>query len=693
MPSRPLPGGGAATHTPLVLRHLEDLYGAEPAPACSVERVTRPDHWFGVLPRPEDLDPSGLELLAAYRALGPELRARLAALAVQGEMEVLSVERAALAATGFLEIGARRRTHWSTDLHRVAVLAAARPDDHRRAAELTSPGRPLSGAALHLLLADDEVPASDLASAAEFYARADRPSWAVCCLVNAADATTPPEARASLAAAAAGVAAFDGDFRVVERVLERFADADPRTLLGESAPARGLRQALLENDPAAGRATLLARLREPALGSTATSEALAAFALINVVNAEESGWVDYLSFCSTAPVPLHPEVVSIATTIGAPNSPAEPHLDAPLAVDGRGWSQLAGSLAMILNGYRDMRLSSFAPATGLDERVGNRLVRAVEATFVAVTLAHNQHWTELDAALAIALDNTRELIPIPLMRVGSEAMLALAEAFRGDRDAARRRVERILAEPIVRRAHRLRAILDSAVVMIEGPQGDYERAMALLSTRQSDVLNLTVGPCGPMELFDFVDYALMLGEADQAVERVERFRQALQQQHSERADFVLDACDAAIAARKTLEPAERLLDRAGSLPFVYESARLRLVYAEHLRRARRTPEARRHLVRVELDLLSVQAGAWMDRVHRELQACRREVGVGAGELTEQEARIAELAAAGRSNKEIGATLYLSPRTVGGHLYKIFPKLGITTRAQLRDALAAQPGDG
>jgi DNA-binding NarL/FixJ family response regulator len=54
--------------------------------------------------------------------------------------------------------------------------------------------------------------------------------------------------------------------------------------------------------------------------------------------------------------------------------------------------------------------------------------------------------------------------------------------------------------------------------------------------------------------------------------------------------------------------------------------------------------------------------------------------------------IAELAAAGRSNKEIGAELYLSPRTVGGHLYKIFPKLGVTTRAQLRDALASQPAD-
>lgn len=54
-------------------------------------------------------------------------------------------------------------------------------------------------------------------------------------------------------------------------------------------------------------------------------------------------------------------------------------------------------------------------------------------------------------------------------------------------------------------------------------------------------------------------------------------------------------------------------------------------------------------------------------------------------------RIAELAAQGLSNREIGARLYLSHRTVGSHLYRTFPKLGITARAQLRDALSATEG--
>ncbi|MEZ0076470.1 response regulator transcription factor [Planotetraspora sp. GP83] len=55
-------------------------------------------------------------------------------------------------------------------------------------------------------------------------------------------------------------------------------------------------------------------------------------------------------------------------------------------------------------------------------------------------------------------------------------------------------------------------------------------------------------------------------------------------------------------------------------------------------------------------------------------------------LSAQELQIARLAAAGLSNREIGQRLYLSPRTVGSHLYRIFPKLNITSRSQLASRL-------
>jgi DNA-binding NarL/FixJ family response regulator len=58
----------------------------------------------------------------------------------------------------------------------------------------------------------------------------------------------------------------------------------------------------------------------------------------------------------------------------------------------------------------------------------------------------------------------------------------------------------------------------------------------------------------------------------------------------------------------------------------------------------------------------------------------------AAALTEQELRIARMAASGMSNRDIAAQVHLSHRTVGAHLYRIFPKLGVTSRAELRDAL-------
>lgn len=59
-------------------------------------------------------------------------------------------------------------------------------------------------------------------------------------------------------------------------------------------------------------------------------------------------------------------------------------------------------------------------------------------------------------------------------------------------------------------------------------------------------------------------------------------------------------------------------------------------------------------------------------------------------LTAQELEIAHLAASGMTNRQIGERLYLSHRTVGAHLYRVFPKLGVSSRAGLRDALSGHP---
>ncbi len=68
------------------------------------------------------------------------------------------------------------------------------------------------------------------------------------------------------------------------------------------------------------------------------------------------------------------------------------------------------------------------------------------------------------------------------------------------------------------------------------------------------------------------------------------------------------------------------------------------------------------------------------------------VGGGLASLTPQEREVADLAAAGLSNREIAARLFVSPRTVSAHLYRVFPKLGIASRAALRDALGPAPNE-
>ena len=85
------------------------------------------------------------------------------------------------------------------------------------------------------------------------------------------------------------------------------------------------------------------------------------------------------------------------------------------------------------------------------------------------------------------------------------------------------------------------------------------------------------------------------------------------------------------------------------------------------------------------------AEPWAARAGSELRATGLTIGNraenGPASLTPQQLQIATLAAAGLTNKQIGERLYLSPRTVAAHLHQVFPKLGVTTRAALRDALA------
>ncbi|MER7186068.1 LuxR C-terminal-related transcriptional regulator, partial [Streptomyces hyaluromycini] len=126
----------------------------------------------------------------------------------------------------------------------------------------------------------------------------------------------------------------------------------------------------------------------------------------------------------------------------------------------------------------------------------------------------------------------------------------------------------------------------------------------------------------------------------------------------------------------------------GANRWPWECAHVRLNYAVWLRRCRRTLEARQQLTTVLETAERLGAGTLAAAAGSELRAsgaAPAPAGTGPLEqLTAQQRQIVQLAARGLSNREIGERLFLSPRTVGSHLYNVYPKLGISSRHQLRD---------
>jgi DNA-binding CsgD family transcriptional regulator len=135
--------------------------------------------------------------------------------------------------------------------------------------------------------------------------------------------------------------------------------------------------------------------------------------------------------------------------------------------------------------------------------------------------------------------------------------------------------------------------------------------------------------------------------------------------------------------------AEALTSDLSRWPF--QRARIQLAYGQWLRRQRHISDSRAVLRSARDTFDALGCAPWSEQARQELRASgersRRRVPEARDELTAQELQIAQLAAEGLSNREIGQRLYLSHRTVSTHLYRIFPKLGITSRAELSGALA------
>ena len=196
-------------------------------------------------------------------------------------------------------------------------------------------------------------------------------------------------------------------------------------------------------------------------------------------------------------------------------------------------------------------------------------------------------------------------------------------------------------------------------------------------------------------LIELVEAAMRTGRKAEAAAHVAAMQEANIAGLSSRLALVVAASAAMVAPD---DRARELFQETLALPGIerwqFDLARVRLAYGERLRRERAMVESRVQL-NAALEIFErLGARPWVERATAELRATGQ-TKPRAGDnvldrLTPQEFEIAMLAASGLTNKQIAERLFLSHRTVGGHLHRAFPKLGVSTRAALRDALGSLP---
>jgi DNA-binding CsgD family transcriptional regulator len=278
----------------------------------------------------------------------------------------------------------------------------------------------------------------------------------------------------------------------------------------------------------------------------------------------------------------------------------------------------------------------------------------------------------------------------------NQAMLA---AVRGDSDLTHAITDEIIGWATPRGANSLLLLCHYARNLAALGDGDFEQAYQHAGA---------ISPAGripsharnaPWVVMDLIEAAIRTGRHDEAAAHAAAIRQARVAAVSPRAELLATA-GAALAASddRAGELFERALAVAGAERWPFELARVRLVYGEHLRRARATSAARTHLGAAHAAFEHLGARPWATRAATELRAAgagahttRATDARSAPALTSQEHEVASLAALGLTNQQIAQRLLISRRTVDVHLYRAFHKLGIRTRAALRDALDGPPG--
>ncbi|MFC8260706.1 ATP-binding protein [Streptomyces sp. NPDC057291] len=653
---------------------------------------------------------------ARIAALAPETRDLLLLLALDGSGQALSAESVVGPdAANQLDIAERERIivvdsrHSAVFRHplvRSAVVELARPEQRRRAhralasCQRADPGR----RAWHLADAsfgpDEEVATLLQHESIRALKRGD-PSAAVAAMTRSADLSPDPEHRSQrLAGAAYFAAEVMGDLQTVSQLLTdaRHLDANVGSLATASAAASLMLYS--DADVISAFRVLTTALRAPEAEPTADeiSAAIWVLSVIASLNGRKEMWDPYLELVNRYREMLPEGLLIRSEVVSNPAlvSPEALHtLDQEIATLATeldpGQIIRVGYVANDVDRLADLRepllrVWQDAARTGAVASVTNALMLLCAESYLAGRWDDTQRFAEEGLERAESYGYVNFVWFLHYSR-------ALAAAALGQQEEAEEPLEWMLSWSIPRQAFIVPQHVYRVRTLAAIGRGDYETAYT--EATKISPRGLEPGTAQQLQLFvayDLVEAAVRTGRTEQARGFVDAMLRMGIAKISSRWAMLVAAAQGLVSGGEVASAHfERALAAAPEELWPFERARVLLAYGEHLRRERATVESR---VRINAALTifdRLRAAPWAERARNEMSATglsRRQADASQVQLTPQELQIATLAASGLTNKAIGERLHLSARTVSGHLYNVFPKLGVTARAGLRDALTA-----
>ncbi|WP_406440320.1 AAA family ATPase [Streptomyces sp. NBC_01613] len=655
----------------------------------------------GFLRRIESLPAETQRLLftAAAEPVGDVMLLRRAAERLGIAMDAAAMDAEA---AGLITLGAWVR--FRHPLVRSAAYRAAgrdgRRDVHRALADATDAQLDPDRRAWHLARATagpDETVAAELERSADRAQARGGVAAAAAFLDRAAELTPDPVRRGARALAAAQAKYQAGAFDAA-RELADAAELGPLDELG-SAQSKLLRGRIMSasKSASAGLPLMLeAAKRLVPLDSRLSRETYrdAIYAALTAGRLPRGGVLEVAEAVLSAPTPAEPtrddlllDGVARVTTegyaVGAPmllQALASFRTDEVSKEEGLGWLPLACRLAHSVWDFDtwsvlSKRLVDQARETGALSVLPSALLLRLSNRVFAGDLANADSLVAEAASIGEATGSSF------FAHYGA----LVVEPWKGREAATHQAIEAITQDRLLRGEGKVVTATQWAAAVLYNGLGRYEDAYAAARRGCENPQELGLSLQSTVEL---IEASVRLGRPAQAAEAVRRISDMAQASGT---DWALGTSAGVRALVSEGQAAEALyreaIERLGNTAVRMDLARSRLLYGEWLRAENRRADARAELGAAHEMLNHIGAEAFAERARRGLKATGakvpRRTAATRSALTPQEAQIARLAGDGLTNPEIGAQVFLSPHTVEWHLRKVFSKLGISSRKEIR----------